>query len=136
MQAAEGKRKPRSIARHAPGFPALRLIYIGSGQLPMDDVVYVVSPDLVGPVVELIGSGQLPIALTGPESAAAAAETTAGAATVKARAPAKATEAAIFLNIMFPNASRIRYGNCTVPVDIHCKMFSTETVKAWVKRHL
>jgi hypothetical protein len=103
----------------------------------MDDVVYVVSPDLVGAVVvDLIGSGQLPIALTEPESAAAAAETTAGAATVKARAPAKATEAAIFLNILFPNASRIRYGNCTVPVDIHCKMFSTETVKVLVKRHL
>ncbi|MDR6684464.1 hypothetical protein J2Y41_000011 [Arthrobacter sp. 1088] len=33
------------------------------------------------------------------------------------------------MNILFPNASRIRYGNCTVPVDIHCKMFSTETVK-------
>ncbi|MCP2048056.1 UNVERIFIED_ORG: hypothetical protein J3D58_002128 [Paenarthrobacter nicotinovorans] len=51
-------------------------------------------------------------------------------------APAKATDAKIFLNMMYPNASRIRYGNCAVPVDIHCKMFSTETVKVLVKRHL
>lgn len=100
----------------------------------MDDVVYVVSPDFVGPVVvpARMGSGQLPIALTVLESAAEAAETTAGAATVNASAPVNATEAASFLNIMFPNASRIRYGNCAVPVDIHCKMFSTETVKVSV----
>ena len=102
----------------------------------MEDVVYVVSADLVGADTR-IGSGQLPMALTEVlESTAGAAETTAGAATVNARAPANATEAAIFLNIVFPNASRIRYGNCTVPVDIHCKMFSTETVKVWVKRRL
>ena len=105
--------------------------YMGSGQLPMEDVVYVGSLDLVGSdTLARMGSGQLPMALTEElESTDEAAETTAGAATVKAKAPANATEAAIFLNIVFPNASRIRYGNCTVPVDIHCKMFSTDTVK-------
>lgn len=113
-------------------------VYIGSGQLPMDDVVYVVSVVLVGADTDArIGSGQLPMALTVElESAAGAAETTAGPATVKARAPANAAEAASFLNIMFPNASRIRYGNCAVPVDIHCKMFSTETVKVLVRSHV
>ncbi|MFK4637923.1 hypothetical protein ABIA52_000812 [Paenarthrobacter histidinolovorans] len=101
----------------------------------MDIGVYVVSVDLVGAAMR-IGSGQLPMALTVEESAAEAAETTAGAATVTVSAPAKATDAKIFLNMMYPNASRIRYGNCAVPVDIHCKMFSTETVKVLVKRHL
>lgn len=106
----------------------------------MDIVVMVVSAlSFLGTVVvvDRIGSGQLPMALTVLESAAGAAETTPGAATANVSAPATATEAIIFLNMMmYPNASRIRYGNCTVPVDIHCKMFSTETVKVLVKRHL
>lgn len=102
----------------------------------MDIGVAVVSVVLVGAETR-IGSGQLPMALTDElESTADAAETTAGAATDKVSAPAKATDAAIFLNMLYPNASRIRYGNCAVPVDIHCKMFSTETVKVLVKRHL
>lgn len=72
---------------------------MGSGQLPMDIGVYVVSVDLVGAATR-IGSGQLPIALTVLESAAGAAETTPGAATAKVSAPATATEAMIFLNMM------------------------------------
>jgi hypothetical protein len=105
----------------------------------MDIVVTVVSDlSFLGVVVvDRMGSGQLPMALTVLESAVGAAETTPGAATANVSAPATATEAMIFLNMMlYPNASRIRYGNCTVPVDIHCKMFSTETVKVLVKRHL
>lgn len=72
----------------------------------MDDVVYVGGVEalsLVGAVtLARIGSGQLPIALTVLESAAGAADTTAGAATAKVSAPATATEAMIFLNIVFP----------------------------------
>lgn len=61
----------------------------------------VVSADLVGAAMRM-GSGQLPIALTLPESTVEAAETTAGAATVSVSAPAKAAEAIIFLNMIVP----------------------------------
>ena len=67
----------------------------------MDIGVYVVSADLVGAATRM-GSGQLPIALTVLESPAKAAETTAGAATASDSAPAKAAEAMIFLNMVFP----------------------------------
>lgn len=71
----------------------------------MDDVVYVgvvVVVPLVGAAMR-IGSGQLPMALMVLlESTAGAAETTAGAATARVSAPATATEAMIFLNMVFP----------------------------------
>ncbi len=77
---------------------------MGSGQLPIDMVEYVGSTvvvSLLGAVtLARIGSGQLPIALTVLESAAGAAETTPGAATANVSAPATATEAMIFLNMM------------------------------------
>jgi hypothetical protein len=99
----------------AERLPWLELM--GSGQLPMDSVVP-------------MGSGQLPMALT---------DRTAGAAAEKASAPAKATEAAIFLNMWVPQyESETRFGYITkralALVDIHCKMACTETVKHLVQR--
>lgn len=68
----------------------------------MDIVVTVVSVvSFLGVVVvDRMGSGQLPMALTVLVSAAGAAETTPGAATANISAPATATEAMIFLNMM------------------------------------
>ncbi len=69
----------------------------------MDIVVTVVSVlSFLGVVVvDRMGSGQLPMALTVLVSAAGAAETTPpGAATANVSAPATATEAMIFLNMM------------------------------------
>lgn len=68
----------------------------------MDIVVTVVSVlSFLGVVVvDRMGSGQLPMALTVLVPAAGAAETTPGAATANVSAPATATEAMIFLNMM------------------------------------
>lgn len=76
---------------------------MGSGQLPIAWETRMGSGQLPIAWEILIGSGQLPMLSTVlTVFAAGAAETTAGAAAENARAPAKATAAAIFFNIIFP----------------------------------
>src|SRR5688572_11020081 len=98
-------------------------------------VVYVVSAPLSLVFLDM-GSGQFPMATEVlVDSAREPADRTAGAAAEKARAPASTAAVAIFFNINgFLNTSRIRYKASTVLVDIHCKMFSTGTVKHFVRR--
>jgi len=99
---------------------AWSVAYIGSGQLPIRVVLAIGSGQLPiaesVPVLVLMGSGQLPIArvlllMGSGQLPMALTDSTAGAAAENAKAPAKATEAAIFLNMWVPQyESEIRFG--------------------------
>ncbi|MCU1547276.1 MAG: hypothetical protein JWO29_227 [Arthrobacter sp.] len=133
---ARHKKQPRKGLVPIPGPESNRFLggYIGSGQLPTLGCADMGSGQFPTAWAARIGSGQLPTAVMPVLSAAEPADSTAGAAAERARAPAIRALAAIFFNIEFLNMSRGPSQVSISLVDIHCKMVSTGTVKHLVQK--